>query len=353
MEFLRENGDIFAWKPSDMPGVPRELAEHKLHVDPKARPVKQTLCPMNEERRKATAIEVKWLLDAGLIMAIKCPKWLSNPVLVQKKNGTWRLCIDYTNLNAACPKDEFVLPRIDQIIDSTAGSESLCYLDAYSGYNQIKMAVEDEEKMAFITPFGAFCYTAMTFGLKNAGATYQRCMQECLASQIGRTIHVYIDDVVVKSARQGDLLADLEETFANLRKYKIKLNPGKCTFSVPAGQLLGYVVSKRGIEANPTKIDTIARLGKPECLRDVQKLAGRVAALSRFIPRLGEKAMPLYRLMRKNPTFQWDKEADDALRDLKKVLLAAPLLAAPVDKEPMMVYVAASERVVSAVMVVE
>ena len=118
-------------------------------------------------------------------------------------------------------------------------------------------------------------------------------MQECLASQIGRNIHVYIDDVVVKSARQGDLLADLAETFANLRKYKIKLNPGKCTFGVPAGQLLGYVVSKRGIEANPTKIDTIARLGKPECLRDVQKLAGRVAALSRFIPRLGEKAMPL------------------------------------------------------------
>src|SRR3954465_3046072 len=116
------------------------------------------------------------------------------------------MCIDYTNLNNACPKEQFVLPRIDQIIDSTAGSESLCFLDAYSGYNQIKMAVEDEEKTVFITPFGAFCYTAMTFGLKNAGATYQRCMQEFLASQIGRNIHVYINDVVVKSARQGDLL---------------------------------------------------------------------------------------------------------------------------------------------------
>src|SRR4051812_49041679 len=115
------------------------------------------------------------------------------------------------------------------------------------------MVVEDEEKTAFITPFGAFCYTAMTFGLKNTGATYQLCMQECLASQIGRNIHVYIDDVVVKSARQGDLLADLAETFANLWKYKIKLNPGKCTFGVPTGKLLGYVVSKRGIEANPPR----------------------------------------------------------------------------------------------------
>ena len=131
------------------------------------------------------------------------------------------------------------------------------------------MAVEGEEKTAFITPFGAFCYTAMTFVLKKAGATYHWCMQECLASQIGRNIHVYINDVVVKSARQGDLLADLAETFANLRKYKIELNPGKCTFGVTAGQLLGYVVSKRGIEANPTNINTIARLGKPECLRDI------------------------------------------------------------------------------------
>src|SRR4051812_12563063 len=109
------------------------------------------------------------------------------------------------------------------------------------------------------------------------------------------------------------------------------MNLGKCTFNVPIGQLLGYVVSKHGIEANPTKINTIARLGKPECLRDVQKLAGRVVALSRFIPRLSEKAMPLFRLMRKNPMFQWDKEADDALHALKEVLLAAPLLAAPID----------------------
>src|SRR3954451_23707791 len=250
-----------------MPGVPRELAEHKLHVDPKARPIKQALRPMNEERRKATAIEIKRLLDAGFIVAIKCPKWLSNPVLVQKKNGTWRLCIDYTNLNAACPKDEFVLPRIDQIIDSTAGSELLCFLDAYSGYNQIKMAVDDQEKTAFTTPFGCYMYTAMTFGLKNAGATYQRCMTECLKEQIGRNVHVYIDDVVVKSNRMDDLVADLTETFANLRRYKIKLNPVKIATIQSLGPLLGFVVSKRGIEANRRKISTIQSLGPPKDLR--------------------------------------------------------------------------------------
>ena len=129
-----------------MPGVPRELYEHKLNADPKARPVKQSLRPFNEEHRRAIAEEVQRLLAAGFIRPIKYSKWLANLVLVEKKDGTWRMCIDYTNLNSACLKEQFVLPRIDQIIDSTAGSESLCFLDAYSGYNQIKMAVETRRR---------------------------------------------------------------------------------------------------------------------------------------------------------------------------------------------------------------
>ena len=122
--------------------------------------------------------------------------------------------------------------------------------------------------MAFITPLGAYCYTAMTFGLRNAGATYQRCMNSCLESQIGRNVHMYIDDMVVKSNRQDDLVADLAETFANLRRYQIKLNPLKCTFGVPTGQLLGYVVSARGIEANTEKISAVMRITRPACLLD-------------------------------------------------------------------------------------
>jgi hypothetical protein len=146
VEFLHENRDIFAWKPSDIPSVPRELAKHKLHIDPKARPVKQSLRPFNVECHHAIGEEFKRLLAAGFIRVIKHPKLVANPVLVLNKNKTWRMCIDYTNLNSACPKEEFVLPWIDHIIDSTAGSESLYFLDAYSGYNQIKMAAEDEEK---------------------------------------------------------------------------------------------------------------------------------------------------------------------------------------------------------------
>ena len=184
-----------------MLGVPRELVEHKLHVDPKVRPVKQPPRPFNEERHRAIGKEVNRQLAAGFIRPIKHAKWLANSVPGLKKNKTWRLCMDYTNLNNACPKEEIVLARIDQIIDSTAGSESLYFLDAYSGYNRIKMAEVDKEKMAFITLFDAYCYIPMTFGLNNGGATYQRCMQECLASQIGRNVHVYIDDIVIKSNR--------------------------------------------------------------------------------------------------------------------------------------------------------
>jgi len=133
----------------------------------------------------------------------------------------------------------------------------------------------------------------------------------------------------------------------------MKLNPTKCVFGVPAGKLLGFIVSERGIEANPDKIAAISKLGKPTNLRDVQRLAGCVASLSRFISQLGEKAMPLYKLMRKSKTFVWDDEADVALAALKKLLSEAPILAAPKEKEPMMLYTAATRRVISIVMVVE
>ena len=151
-----------------MPGVPRELVEHTLIIDIKFKPVKQFLHRFNEERRKAICEEVACLLAAGFIVEVFHPEWLANPVLVLKKNGTCCMCVDYTDLTKACPGDPFALPRIDQIIDATAGCDRLCFLDAYSGYHQIKMVVKDQEKTAFITPFGAFCYVSMPFGLKSA-----------------------------------------------------------------------------------------------------------------------------------------------------------------------------------------
>jgi hypothetical protein len=244
--------------------------------------------------------------------------------------------------------------RIDQIIDSTAGCARLSFLDAYSGYNQIKLKKEDEEKTAFITPYDVFCYQVMPFGLKNAGTTYQRMMQNCLGSQIGRNIHVYIDDMVITTRNEESLISDLKETFDNLDRYKLKLNPTKCSFGVSIGQLLGFLVLARGIEANPEKIQAILTMGKLAKLHEVQQLAGRVAALSRFVAHLGEKALPFYALMKKSDKqFEWTEEANATFSQLKKVLSPPPVLVTPREKEPLLLYITSTYQVVSTVLVVK
>jgi hypothetical protein len=156
-----------------MPRVLRELVEHKLKVYPQVRPIQQKLRCFMPDKREAIRVELARLVAAGFIREVLHPEWLANPVLVLKKNKVdWRMCVDYTDLNKQCPKDHFGLPRIDQVVDSTVGCSILSFLDCYSGYHQISLAKEDEEKTSFITPFRAFCYTSIPFGLKNAGATY-------------------------------------------------------------------------------------------------------------------------------------------------------------------------------------
>ena len=346
--------DIFAWQPSDMSGVPRELAEHYLNINPGAKPVKQAMRRFGDKKRRAIGMELAKLLEAGFVIEVIHTDWVANPVLVPKKNTEiLRMCIDYSGLNKHCPKDPFPLPRIDQVIDSTAGAELLCFLDAYSGYHQIRMKESDQKATSFITPFGTYCYVTMPFGLKNAGATYQRTMQRCLKDQIGRNVHAYVDDIAVMTRKGSDLISDLTETFDNLRRYKMMLNPLKCVFGVPAGKLLGFIVSHRGIEVNPEKIKAILCIKRPTCLKDVQRLTGCVAAISRFVSRLGEKALPLYKLLKKTDKFVWDDAADAALRGLKEILTSPPILAAPEESEPMLLYLAATNRVISLVIVVE
>ena len=203
------------------------------------------------------------------------------------------MCVDYTDLNKHCPKDPFKLPRIDEVVDSTAGCELLSFLDCYSGYHQIALATHDQIKTSFITPFGAYCYTTMSFGLKNAGATYQRAIQECLQKEISdQLVEAYIDDVVVKTKESGSLVSNLERTFVALNKFQWKLNPQKCIFGVPSGILLGNVVSQDGIKPNPEKVNAVLKMTQPKGIKDIQKLTGCMAALSRFISRLAKKASP-------------------------------------------------------------
>ena len=165
------------------------------------------------------------------------------------------------------------------------------------------MKESDQAATAFIMPYGPFCFNTMPFGLKNAGATYQRMIQTCLEKQIGKTVEAYVDDVVIKTRHVETLIDDLRLMFDNLRTYDIKLNPKKCVFGVPSGKLLGFIVSNRGIEANLAKIRALSQLAIPTDLKHIQKLAGCVAALSRFIPHLGENSLPLYKLLRKIKNF--------------------------------------------------
>jgi hypothetical protein len=263
------------------------------------------------------------------------------------------MCVDYTGLNKACPKVPYPLPRIDQIVDSTAGCETLPFLNAYSGYHQIRMKESDQLATSFITPFGMYCYVIMPFGLRNAGATYQRCMNHVFGEHIGRTVEAYVDDIVVKTRKASNLLSDLETTFRCLKAKGVKLNPEKCVFGVPQGMLLGFIVSERGIEANPEKIAAITNMGPIKDLKGVQRVMGCLAALSRFISRLGERGLPLYRLLRKTEHFTWTPKAEEALGNLKVLLTSAPILVPPAAGETLLIYVAATTQVVSAAIVVE
>jgi hypothetical protein len=301
-----------------MPGVPRELAEHRLEVNKLRRFAK--------DRKQAIEVEVCKLFVAGFIRECQHPVWLANPVLVPKKTGGLRMCIDYTDLNKHCLKDLFPLPRIDQVVDSTTGSVLLCFLDCYSGYHQIALHPDDEDKTTFITPHDIYCYKVMTFGLKNAGATYQKAIQKCLKSQIGKNVEAYVDNVVVKTTVEDNLIVDLTETFANLREFQWKLNPTKCVFGIPSGLLLGFMVGHRGIEANPGKVGAIHKMAKLSNKKDVMKLTDMMAALGCFISKLGEKGLPFFKLLKKVDKFVWDDEAQKAFEALKKSITTPPVM---------------------------
>jgi hypothetical protein len=226
-------------------------------------------------------------------------------------------------------------------------------LDAFSGYHQIKMAREDEEKTAFITPCGVYCYVCMPFGLKNAGATFQRLMRKALGAQMGRNAEAYIDDIIIKTRESHTFIEDLEETFANLRKVNIKLNPAKCAFDVPSGKLLGFLVSHHGTEANPDKVKAIEEMRPPRNLKEMECLVGCMVALGHFIARSGEKALPFFKLMKRAGKFEWTPEADKAFAELKKYLTSPPIMVAPTFREPLLLYIAATPRTTSAILIAE
>jgi ribonuclease HI len=306
---------------------------------------------MSNEKTEAAKAEVHRLLEANFIEPVAYPMWLANVVMVQKKSGKWQMCIDFTNLNKACPKDNFPLPRIDKIVDSAAGCEVMSLLDCFSGYHQIYMKEEDKASTSFITPFGTYCFIRMPEGLKNAGSTFSRFTKTVLESQVGRNIFTYVDDIVVASKNKEDHLVDLAETFANMRDARLHLNPEKCVFDVRQGKILGYLVSHRGIEANPTKIQAIINMMPLQSARDVQRLTGRLAALNRFISKSAERSLPFLKTLHGAKEFAWGPEQATAFASLKQHLSELAILTNPDPSLPLLLYVAASPHAVSAALV--
>ena len=238
ISFLRANQDVFTQKHEDMPGIDRKIIQHCLNVNPECKAMQQKRRAFAPKCNKAVIEEVEKLLEANLIREVFYPDWLANVVMVKKSSGKWRMCVDFIGLNKACPKDIFPLPRIDQLVDLTAGHKLLSFMNAFSRYNQILMDKDNQEKTSFITSQGLYCYKVMPFGLKNAGATYQRLVNLIFSHQIGRNVEVYVDDMLVKSKDEANHMDDLKEIFNTLRKYNIKLNHAQCIFAVASEKFL-------------------------------------------------------------------------------------------------------------------
>jgi hypothetical protein len=308
---------------------------------------------MSDEKTEAAKAEVHHLQEANFIKPVAYPTWLSNVVMVQKKSGKWRMCIDFTSLNKACPKDNFPLPRIDKIVDSAARCEVMSLLDCFSGYHQIYMKEEDKARTSFITPFGTYCFIRMPEGLKNAGSTFSRLTKTVLESQVGRNIFTYVDNILVARKNKEHHLADLAETFANMRDAQLRLNPEKCVFEVRQGKILGYLVSHRGIEANPTKIQAIINMTTLQSTRDVQCLTGRLAALNRFISKSAERSLHFLKTLCGAKDFAWGPEQATAFASLKQHLSDLAILTSPDPSLPLLLYIAASPYAVSVALVQE
>ena len=317
VELLRRNVDVFAWDAYEAPGLDPKFICHHLNVNPSVTPKRQPPQRLSNEHVEAVKSEVTKLKHAGVIKDVFYPQWLANTMVVKKKTGKWRVCVDFTDLNRACPKDPFPMPRINQLVDATVGHPRMSFLDAFQGYHQIPLATDDQEKTAFITPMRNYHYKVMPFGLKNAGSTYQQMMTKMFEPQLGKNVEVYINDMVVKSKLVSEHLADLTNIFEILRRHKLRLNASKCSFGVGSGKFLGYMVTHRGIEINLDQIKAINTLQPPRNPKEVQNLTGIMAVLNRFISRSAERCKPFFLLLHKWKEFKWSEECVMAFQELK------------------------------------
>ncbi|GJV29965.1 reverse transcriptase domain-containing protein [Tanacetum coccineum] len=308
-------------------------AEEKIvHVEP----VKQKKGSLALERNEAIHTQVEELTKTNILREVKYQTWVSNPVIAKKADGRWKLCIDFTDINKVCPKENHPLPATESKVEYIHQHRFKCFLDAYKGYHQIPIAEKDKEKTAFYTREGVFCYKRLPFGLKNAGATYQRLIDKVFSCQVGRNMEVNVDEMVIKSDSKEEMLADIKETLERLRVINLKLNPKKCSFGVEEGRFSGHLIIKQGIKADPSKVKAISDLQPPKSVSEIQSLDKKLAEINRYLSKGADKTLPFMRTL-KNCTsgkmVQWTTEADKAFRRMKALLEALPIVTAPVNGE--------------------
>ena len=287
IDMLREHKSALGWTIADIKGISPLICSHQINLEDNAIPRRDPQRRLNPTMKEVVKNEVLKLLDAGIIYPIADSKWVSPTQVVPKKSGVtvvenekgalvptrtvtgWRMCIDYRKLNAATRKDHFPLPFIDQILERVAGHPYYCFLDGYSGYYQIEIALEDQDKTTFTCPFGTYAFRRMPFGLCNAPATFQRCMMSIFSDMVEKCMEIFMDDLTVFGDTFDSCLLNLEAVLARCEEKGLVLNWEKCHFMVPSGIVLGHIVSKKGIEVDQSKIELISKLPTPKTVKEI------------------------------------------------------------------------------------
>jgi hypothetical protein len=325
---------------------------HELKTYPGVKPVRQKLCSVHPKKTVAIKAEVEKLLKSGFIYPVPLIEWVSNIVLVTKKQGKIRVCVDYRDINKACRKDNYSTPFIDQIIDNYTGSVILYFMDGFSGYNQIEFLLIDQHKPTFICPWGNFSYRKLPFGLKKAGSTFWWAMSYAF-HDIKHIVEPYLDDFSTHSAHRQDHIDHLREIFLRCRYYNIRLNPHKCIFVVESERLLGFIVSKYGIRVDPLKLKSILASPPPKNITQLQILQAKAKFLHRFVCNYAEITKGFIRLLHKVAPFIWDATAQHSFDDLTHSLTNTPLLHPPKYARYYILYLVAFASTIAMVLVQE
>jgi hypothetical protein len=368
MEVLKEHREAIGWSVADLKGINPSICMHRIHLEDDAKPSREAQRRLNPNMKEVVMKEVVKLLDAGIIYPISDSKWVSPTQVVPKKSGItvvensagdlipqrtttgWRVCIDYRKLNSTTRKDHFPLPFIDQILERLAGQSYYCFLDGYSGYNQVAVDPQDQEKTTFTCPFGTFAYRRMPFGLCNAPATFQRCMMSIFSDMVEKFLEVFMDDFSVFGPSFDKCLHNLSLVLQRCKETNLILSWEKSHFMVQEGIVLGHIVSKRGIEVDRAKVELISKLPPPTSVKQIRSFLGHAGFYRRFIKDFSKISRPLCNLLAKETPFKFDEACLEAFEKLRGLLSSAPIMKSPNWSLPFEIMCDASDYAVGAVL---